>query len=99
MKGIRTATTTLAPAAAAISAVATLACCLPWGLGAAFGGAGIERICRPIPSRIHRSVGHLAWNRARSNRTLEAKLPASQWNRDRCLGNCRRGCSCGRPVP
>jgi hypothetical protein len=30
MKGIRTATTTLAQAAAAISAVATLACCLPW---------------------------------------------------------------------
>ncbi len=42
MKGIRTATTTLAPAAAAISAVATLACCLPWGLGAALGALGLS---------------------------------------------------------
>jgi hypothetical protein len=42
MRGIRTATTTLAPAAAAISAVATLACCLPWGIGAALGALGLS---------------------------------------------------------
>ena len=42
MRGIRTATTTLAPAAAAISAVATLACCLPWRIGAALGALGVS---------------------------------------------------------
>lgn len=35
-------TTTLAPAAAAAGAMATLACCLPWGIGAALGALGLS---------------------------------------------------------
>jgi hypothetical protein len=42
MRGICTTTTTLAPAVAASSAVATLACCLPWGIGAALGALGLS---------------------------------------------------------
>lgn len=35
-------TTTLAPVAAAAGAMATLACCLPWGIGAALGALGLS---------------------------------------------------------
>lgn len=35
-------TTTLAPVAAAVGAMATLACCLPWGIGAALGAFGLS---------------------------------------------------------
>lgn len=35
-------TTTLAPVAAALGAMATLACCLPWGIGAALGALGLS---------------------------------------------------------
>lgn len=35
-------TTTLAPIAAAAGAMATLACCLPWGIGAALGALGLS---------------------------------------------------------
>lgn len=35
-------TTTLAPVAAAVGAMATLACCLPWGIGAALGALGLS---------------------------------------------------------
>lgn len=41
MKGAR-AVTTIAPVAAAMSALATLACCLPWGIGAALGALGLS---------------------------------------------------------
>jgi hypothetical protein len=34
--------TTLAPVAAAAGAIATLACCLPWGIGAALGALGLS---------------------------------------------------------
>ena len=40
MRGMRTASA-LAPVAAAMSALATLACCLPWGIGAALGALGL----------------------------------------------------------
>lgn len=43
MKGTR-AVTTVAPVAAALSALATLACCLPWGIGAAMGALGLSLI-------------------------------------------------------
>ena len=41
MKGVR-ALTTIAPIAAVTSALATLACCLPWGIGAALGALGLS---------------------------------------------------------
>lgn len=41
MKNIRLSAT-LTPAAAAFSALATLACCLPWGIGAAMGTLGLS---------------------------------------------------------
>ncbi len=41
MKGARAATT-FAPVIAAMSAMATLACCLPWGIGAALGALGLS---------------------------------------------------------
>ena len=41
MKGVR-ALTTIAPLAAVLSALATLACCLPWGIGAALGALGLS---------------------------------------------------------
>lgn len=41
MKGVRTLTT-IAPIAAVMSALATLACCLPWGIGAALGALGLS---------------------------------------------------------
>lgn len=41
MKAAR-AVTTIAPVAAALSALATLACCLPWGIGAAMGALGLS---------------------------------------------------------
>lgn len=40
MKTIR-ASVVLTPTAAAVSALATLACCLPWGIGAALGAVGL----------------------------------------------------------
>lgn len=36
------ATTALAPVFAVLSALATLACCLPWGIGAAVGALGLS---------------------------------------------------------
>lgn len=41
MKSIRTSAA-LTPAAAALSALATLTCCLPWGIGAAAGALGLS---------------------------------------------------------
>jgi hypothetical protein len=41
MKSIR-AYATFAPAAAVLSALSTLACCLPWGIGAALGTLGLS---------------------------------------------------------
>ena len=41
MKGLR-AISTIAPVAAVMSALATLACCLPWGVGAALGALGLS---------------------------------------------------------
>jgi hypothetical protein len=41
MKSIR-ASATFAPAAAIVSALSTLACCLPWGIGAALGTLGLS---------------------------------------------------------
>lgn len=41
MKGIR-ATSALTPIAAVMSALAALACCLPWGLAAAVGALGLS---------------------------------------------------------
>jgi hypothetical protein len=41
MRSIRTFAT-FAPAAAIISALSTLACCLPWGIGAALGTLGLS---------------------------------------------------------
>jgi hypothetical protein len=41
MKSIR-ASATFAPAAAVLSALSTLACCLPWGIGAALGTFGLS---------------------------------------------------------
>ena len=35
-------TTALAPVAAVAGAMATLACCLPWGIGAALGALGLS---------------------------------------------------------
>jgi hypothetical protein len=41
MKGVRAAAT-LTPVAAVMSALAALACCLPWGLAAAMGALGLS---------------------------------------------------------
>ena len=41
MKAARTFSV-LTPAAAMASALATLSCCLPWGIGAAFGALGLS---------------------------------------------------------
>jgi hypothetical protein len=41
MKGLR-ATAALAPAAAVMSAMTALVCCLPWGLAAAMGALGLS---------------------------------------------------------
>jgi hypothetical protein len=41
MKGIRTSAV-LTPTAAVVSALATLTCCLPWGIGAALGALGLS---------------------------------------------------------
>jgi hypothetical protein len=41
MKGIRTFAV-LTPTAAVASALATLTCCLPWGIGAALGALGLS---------------------------------------------------------
>jgi hypothetical protein len=41
MKSIR-ASATFAPAAAIVGALSTLACCLPWGIGAALGTLGLS---------------------------------------------------------
>src|SRR6516164_8130177 len=41
MKGIRTSAV-FTPTAAVVSAVVTLACCLPWGIGAALGALGLS---------------------------------------------------------
>ena len=41
MRGVR-ATSALAPIAAVMSALAALACCLPWGLAAAMGALGLS---------------------------------------------------------
>lgn len=43
MKGFRP-TPALTPAAAILSALATLACCLPWGIGAALGALGLSAV-------------------------------------------------------
>jgi hypothetical protein len=41
MKNIRTSAA-LTPAAAILSALSTLTCCLPWGIGAALGALGLS---------------------------------------------------------
>jgi hypothetical protein len=41
MKGIRTSAV-FTPTAAVVSALATLTCCLPWGIGAALGALGLS---------------------------------------------------------
>lgn len=41
MKDVR-ASTAFAPGVAVISALTTLACCLPWGIGAALGSVGLS---------------------------------------------------------
>lgn len=41
MRSIR-ASATVAPAAAIVSALSTIACCLPWGIGAAIGTLGLS---------------------------------------------------------
>lgn len=41
MKGVRAASA-LTPIAAVISALAAMACCLPWGLAAAMGALGLS---------------------------------------------------------
>jgi len=41
MKAIRTSVV-LTPTAAVVSALATIACCLPWGIGAALGAVGLS---------------------------------------------------------
>ena len=41
MKGTRTSAV-VTPAAAVVSALATLSCCLPWGIGAALGALGLS---------------------------------------------------------
>ena len=41
MKAIRSSAV-LTPTAAVVSALATLACCLPWGIGAALGAVGLS---------------------------------------------------------
>jgi hypothetical protein len=41
MKGIRTSEV-LSPAASILSALGMLTCCLPWGIGAAFGSLGLS---------------------------------------------------------
>ena len=41
MKSFR-ASATFAPAAAVVSALTVLACCLPWGIGAALGALGLS---------------------------------------------------------
>lgn len=41
MKDVRTSAV-LTPAAAIVSALATLICCLPWGIGAALGAVGLS---------------------------------------------------------
>lgn len=41
MKGIRTSAA-VTPTAATLAALATLTCCLPWGIGAALGALGLS---------------------------------------------------------
>ncbi len=41
MKSVR-GSVTIAPVAAVLSAVSALACCLPWGIGAALGALGLS---------------------------------------------------------
>jgi hypothetical protein len=46
------ASAVLTPTAAIVSALATLACCLPWGIGAALGAVGLSVFFFQIPSLV-----------------------------------------------
>jgi hypothetical protein len=49
MRSIR-ASATFAPPAAIVSALSTLACCLPWGIGAAIGTLGLSVFFARVPA-------------------------------------------------
>ena len=95
MKGLR-AISTIAPVAAVMSALATLACCLPWGIGAALGALGLSVfLARFQLELIVLAVVLLSW--ARPDAATKTNLPAQQSSRDctvvdRCGGG-TRGCS------
>jgi hypothetical protein len=71
----------LTPLAAVVSAVSTMACCLPSGIAAAAGTAGLGVILDPLrPWVVGASIGLLAIGLIqlyRSNRTCQRRSPVS----------------------
>src|SRR6266851_7973181 len=71
----------VAPMAAVVSAFATIACCLPLGIAAAAGAAGLGAIVEPLrPWLIGLSIGLLILGFVqlyRSNRSCRRRSPLS----------------------
>ena len=71
----------LTPVAAVVSAVSTMACCLPSGIAAAAGTAGLGVVLDPLrPWLLGASIGLLAIGLVqlyRSNRTCQRRSPVS----------------------
>jgi len=71
----------ITPVAAAVSAVSTIACCLPSGIAAAAGAAGLGVVVEPLrPWLLGLSSALLVLGfvqRYRSNRSCRRRSPAS----------------------
>ena len=71
----------VAPVAAVLSALSTMLCCLPSGIAAAAGAAGLGVVVEPLrPWLVALSVGRLAVGFARlyrSNRACQRPSPVS----------------------
>jgi uncharacterized membrane protein YidH (DUF202 family) len=71
----------VAPVAAGLSAISTMLCCLPSGIGAAAGAAGLGVVVEPLrPWLVALSIGLLAVGFVqlyRSNRACQRRSPVS----------------------
>ena len=71
----------LAPVAAVVSAVSCMACCLPFGIAAAAGAAGLSIALEPVRPYLMAASGALiifgVWQLYRGGRTCQRRSRAS----------------------
>jgi len=86
----------ITPVAAAVSALSTIACCLPSGIAAAAGAAGLGVVVEPLRPWLVGLIDRASGSRIRTTLSLKSKLSAAQHGQHRCVLDL---CNSGRRYP